>query len=192
MRASIDGVQQALAERSYLADRGLATTVIGGEVLDGRGGADEHRGLTEPGEQAEHDERGDGVGERVAQGAEPDDERAAADEDATAPDITQPSGPGAGQRCGDGEGADDNADGQAVAVELVLDVAGQRRYQRAHRQEVEERGGGDDDEARRHHPLRLDQVVGHVRRQCRFLHVHSGLLEGHGGGGHLSTIRVDW
>ena len=27
MRASIDGVQQALAERSYLADRGLATTV---------------------------------------------------------------------------------------------------------------------------------------------------------------------
>ena len=27
MRDSIDGVQQALAERSYLADRGLATTV---------------------------------------------------------------------------------------------------------------------------------------------------------------------
>lgn len=27
MRASVDGVQQALAERSYLADRGLATTV---------------------------------------------------------------------------------------------------------------------------------------------------------------------
>ena len=101
----------------------LAPAVVGGHVLHRGGGADEDRGFADPGDEAERPEpeaRRQAVGEHGRAG----DRRPADHQDPPAVHVAEPAHPGAEERGRDGEGTDRDADREAAAVELVLDVAG--------------------------------------------------------------------
>ena len=61
---------EAGVERDREVGRGFAAAVVGREVLDGGGGADEHGRLADAADEAEGDERGERVGEGVGEDAE--------------------------------------------------------------------------------------------------------------------------
>ena len=127
---------QARVQRDREVRGGLAPAVVGRHVLHRGGGADEDGGLADPGDEAERHQRREARGQAVGEHGRAGDGRPADHQDPPAVHVAEPAHPGPEQGGRDGEGTDGHTDREAPAVELVLDVAGDDRQERAEAREV--------------------------------------------------------